>query len=282
MIEAQALPQIRRILVAVDASPHSLAALETAAELAGKLEAELLGLFVEDINLVRVTGLALTREVASFSATIRKLDGLQLERQLKAQAASIRHAMELAASRAKVPWSFRAVRGVVASAVVGAASEADLILLGRSGRSSQHWRRVGSTAQAVISQGRSLTLIVEQGRLLQAPVTLIYDGSRLALKAVNLATSLAEFKSKMLSTLILADDVKSAEEHRAELQNLSELDDLSMSYQVVLRPTLGRLIQTVQMASEGPLVVPCVEPLFQGDALHKVVRELRNPILLVR
>jgi nucleotide-binding universal stress UspA family protein len=44
---------IRRILVALDASPHSFAALEAAAHLAAHLEAELFGLYVEDENLLR-------------------------------------------------------------------------------------------------------------------------------------------------------------------------------------------------------------------------------------
>ena len=44
---------IRRILVALDTSKHSLAALEAADELAAWLKAELFGLFVEDINLLR-------------------------------------------------------------------------------------------------------------------------------------------------------------------------------------------------------------------------------------
>ena len=50
-------PQMRRILVAVDASPHSLAALDAALRLAADLEAEIIGLFVEDINLLRLAGM---------------------------------------------------------------------------------------------------------------------------------------------------------------------------------------------------------------------------------
>ena len=44
---------IRRILVALDTSPHSQAAMEAAIELAARFEAELAGMFVEDVNLLR-------------------------------------------------------------------------------------------------------------------------------------------------------------------------------------------------------------------------------------
>jgi hypothetical protein len=46
--------EIHRILVALDASVRSLAALEAAAELAAEWHAELLGLFVEDVELLRL------------------------------------------------------------------------------------------------------------------------------------------------------------------------------------------------------------------------------------
>ncbi|MBK7177644.1 MAG: universal stress protein [Chloroflexi bacterium] len=55
--------KIQRILVALDASPHSLAALEAAIDLAERLDAELQGLFVEDINLLRLAQLPFAREL---------------------------------------------------------------------------------------------------------------------------------------------------------------------------------------------------------------------------
>ena len=77
---------IRRILVALDGSYHSLAALEAAAELAASLEAELHGLFVEDVNLLRVAGSPVAREVCyPFSRTTRP-NQRTMERQLRAQA----------------------------------------------------------------------------------------------------------------------------------------------------------------------------------------------------
>ena len=50
----------RRILVALDASAHSHAALAAAVALAARLHAEIEGLFVEDINLLRLAELPFT------------------------------------------------------------------------------------------------------------------------------------------------------------------------------------------------------------------------------
>ena len=59
---------VERILVAIDASPGSLAAAETAARLAALLNAELEGLFVEDDRLLRLPAAPLARQVDSITA----------------------------------------------------------------------------------------------------------------------------------------------------------------------------------------------------------------------
>lgn len=62
-----------RVLIALDANLRSLDALRLAAELAARLEAELLALFVEDVNLIRLAGLPFAREVDRSSAVERQL-----------------------------------------------------------------------------------------------------------------------------------------------------------------------------------------------------------------
>ena len=84
---------IRRILVALDASHHSLAALDAAAELAASLEAELQGLFVEDANLLRLAGLPVARVVRYPFATPARPDPVRMERELRVQAAQARQAL---------------------------------------------------------------------------------------------------------------------------------------------------------------------------------------------
>ena len=60
-----------RILVALDASPYSHAAIEVATILAADLRAELQALFIEDIDLLRLAALPFTREVDETSASMR-------------------------------------------------------------------------------------------------------------------------------------------------------------------------------------------------------------------
>ncbi|NIV32483.1 MAG: universal stress protein, partial [Anaerolineae bacterium] len=121
---------IRRILVALDASPHSLAALEAAVDLAARFEAELAGLFVEDENLLRLADLPFVSEIGVFTATRRRVDGGEMERQIRVQGRRVREIFTVRTRRAQVTWSFRVVRGTVLSEVLSAASEADVLVLG--------------------------------------------------------------------------------------------------------------------------------------------------------
>jgi len=111
---------LRRILVALDASPHSLAALEATSEMAARTKAGLLGLFIGDINLSHLAGLPFAREVGFPSAISRKLDVGSMERALK-----------VVAERAHIRWSFRVTRGSVVTELLSGALEADLLVSGR-------------------------------------------------------------------------------------------------------------------------------------------------------
>ncbi|MGI9243387.1 MAG: universal stress protein, partial [Verrucomicrobiales bacterium] len=64
----------RRILIGLDSSPTSLRGLAAAAEMAARLDAELVGLFVEDDNLLRLARLPQSYEIGMQSARSRNLD----------------------------------------------------------------------------------------------------------------------------------------------------------------------------------------------------------------
>ncbi len=71
----------QRILVALDASSDSRAAVEAAVNLAARFNAELTGIYVEDENLLRLADLPFVQEVGHFSATCRHINHVDLERQ---------------------------------------------------------------------------------------------------------------------------------------------------------------------------------------------------------
>jgi hypothetical protein len=123
--------QVRRVLVALDAASPSGAAMESAARLAALLGAELHGLFVEDIDLLRLAALPFAQEVSFSSAAERRIEASAVEAIFRVKIEERRQLLAVAAQGAGARWSFRVVRGRVIEAALGAAAEADLLFFGR-------------------------------------------------------------------------------------------------------------------------------------------------------
>jgi nucleotide-binding universal stress UspA family protein len=193
---------IQRILLALDASPESVTALDTATELAGRLGADLTGLFVEDTDLLRMASLPFAAEIGRFSPSLRRLSLPEMERQMRAQAEHMRKAIAVAAAREGVKWEFRVARGSVAAQILLAGMQADLVILGKRGWSLS--KRLGSSVQMVISQAQGLTLVLHPGIKFTIPVVVIYDGSEVARKGLDAAGNLVKIKDGNLRVIVIA------------------------------------------------------------------------------
>jgi nucleotide-binding universal stress UspA family protein len=228
--------------------------LKAAAELAALLHAELQGLFVEDIDLLRLCGLPFCREVGSFSATVRQLDSRALERQLHALAGEMRAAMEQVAKQMQVHWSFQVARGAVAAELLAASQAAALLSLGRASRARR--RALGSTTRSVISQSSRPVLISGDDGGLKYPLTVLYTGSPAAERALRLALQLAQRNDSEVRVLVWSEDKDSppAEELQEQLDQLFAGQEVQT--RTVIARTSANLLAVVQDKKGGTLVLP--------------------------
>ena len=136
---------IRRITV-VQEPAQGAWALDAVAEVAAALEAELLGLFLEDVELLHFAGLPFAREIGA-SARPRGLDVQTMERRLRSQAEEARRALAAAAEGKPVRWSFRVERGSVPAQLRKALADADLVILLGDGESQRRSAALLSAAE---------------------------------------------------------------------------------------------------------------------------------------
>lgn len=193
-------PTVERIVVALDASSNSLAALRAAAQLAAQLQAELQGLFVEDANLLRLCALPFGQEVGLVSGAARRLDSRNLERQLRALALSLQQAMARVADPMRVRWSFQVTRGNVVDELLAAAENAQLLSLGAHPRTPGS--PLGAAAATVIERARQPVLLLGREGRLTRPFTLVYTGSERAERALQLAIHLAQRTDGQLTVVL--------------------------------------------------------------------------------
>jgi hypothetical protein len=269
---------IRRILIALDASGSSLAALEAACALAARLEAELIGLFVEDVQLLRLAALPFAREVGVFSARRRPLGSVQMQRLLRAQAAWAQAALAAAAARRSLRWSFRVVRGEVTQSVLEAVTEADLLALGRARPPA--WR-ADSTLRVILAAASRPVLLASPAAAVRAPVAVVYDGTAESGRALQLAQLLARRDSETLTVILLPRDAAAGE--RLQRQAAEALQGSGLAADFILLPDAGPgdVVEAVRRCAAGTLVVPA-DLRLKTLARDALLADLDCAVLLVR
>ena len=279
---AETHPKIQRVVVALDATEQSVHLLEAAAELAQSLGSELVGIFVEDINLLRLVDLPFGYELGSFSSTPRPLQALSLERQLRAQAVTLRRMLMRVAQQRKLSWSFQVVRGVIANEVSKATSETDLVILGRSRRTRTGATPLGSTTRALLVQAAPrLTLVLQRQIPRKQPILVGYDGSSAARRALFLATQLLQEQDVPLVLILIGDEAERADALRHEAATWLHLQGLRARYHWLARANIARLVNLVLIEQGGAFVLPSAGLDLQDAALLTVLDLLQCPVLLV-
>ena len=261
-------PTVQRLLVTLDSSAESLSGLDAAADVAMRLEAELLGLFVKDARLVELAGLPCAREVRFTSAWGKRMRPTTMERQLRVKEAAARRALEAAAARRRVAWSFRVTDHEPSEALMAAEPEADLVLVARTDRRRQ--ARFTLEGDAVVwgaaagahKSGTSVT----------------YDGSPIANRALAAAARLA--RGEGLSVLIPADENAPARER--EVADLLATFTAPTWIMPLAAGDTRALAHAVRASRSTLLVLACDSALLGADPVDRLIAEVSVPVLLVR
>jgi len=270
----QTVSPIRRILLALDASPESLEALRAAAELAAKMEAELHGLFVEDSKLLELAGAPFAREILYATAEEAPLERAGMERKLKARAEEARAALERAARDASVEWSFRSVRGHLLNELLAVAEEMDLLALGRRGWSLYAPARAGRASLAALTRARPALLLSERGTLFRRPVLAGYDGSGAGRHGVDVGAGLAAAGSRCLVVLLLTEEPEQAETWKHELRAALAPRHLQLRFRRIAPGDSAALLRAIKTEHAGCLVMADEGSLLHPDVIERLLREV--------
>jgi nucleotide-binding universal stress UspA family protein len=264
--------EVRRILVALDDSAPSQAALDAAASLAERLGADLEGLFVQDLDLLRLAQLPLAREVGLTSASRRALELPDVERAWRSQAARLKTALDVVAARHRLRTSLRIARGDVTVELLRAATDADVLAMGTMGHMAVTGRRIGSTVRGVATQASCSVLLLRAAPAGHRIVVQCGD-SDAAQRALSWAEHLA--RSQKTGLLVLLAEVVDEETRRRVQEELESVADAQIE-------TIPRAVMAERLAESDCqlLIVPHDSPLLaDGDEL---LGDLAVPVLVVR
>lgn len=255
------------ILVAVDASPHSLAALTAAADLAALLGQRLHALYVEDVNLLRLAGLPFCREVGSYTASVRLLDSRAIERTFQRSALDIQRFIERVTQTRRVSCTFHVERGGVADTLTLAARRATLISLGRVGHSPG--RRIGSTTQMLLERLDRPLLIASAGVQLQPPFTVFFTGSPASHNALRLAARLAKPDGQPLHVWVWSGG-RTVDELQVLIQSTADLL-ATVDFEGLVVHSTDQLRELLRRHTEGALILPIDQVEWIGSVQTAVI-----------
>lgn len=271
---------LRRIVVGLDASRYSRAALLTAARLAEWLQSELIGLFIEDVDLLRFSRLPFAHEIVFPAAVPRKMDSGQLERLLRMRAVEIRRELEEEAQKRKIRYDFRVVRGPVHAEVLAAAVDADLLALGCLGHSIVRRARLGSTARLVVTQTRSAVLLAKPESDLDQPIAVLFDGSAASWRALQVALRLAR-RTGQLSVMLWAE--QDSDEQRLRQQIMDAVSGSPVKV-AIHRPAAepDEFLRAVRQHAFSLLILSMTDSLLPPQLLEGLVEDEHQQILAIR
>jgi len=255
--------RLERILVLLDGQA-SEAALEAAAEIARRRHAQLVGLFVEDSDLLTASQLPFAREIGLVSGVSRPLAADDVRRRMAERAAFLRDLLVRVARRRGVEAVLEVGRGRQAQAVLARVRPADLLVIRRG-----EWaQRPGSLLELVLAEVNCAVMIVSRAEYApaHAPMVLM-DGSDGAARALSQALALARGETRAVTFLVAPD--QGAGDSRAQVTELLRGQGIEARFVDLER--LDRASVRAALRHERPpvLLVSRESPLFATpEGLH--------------
>ncbi|MBT8117107.1 MAG: universal stress protein [Gammaproteobacteria bacterium] len=260
----------RHVVVTLDASESGRPALETAVRLAALTGAHLEGVFVEDINLIRLAELPFLRELRPSSLAEEAISSQRMQRELRSLARRARRMLEQAAVEMGVHWSFQVWRGHAGAETLAETFSADILSLGRvsSLRFSGTWSAGGLRAR----------------RRSESPsqINVLFSNSKQAVRALTTACRLANDLGAPLSVIL-------PEKRKADLQQLRQkaltiLESCGQAARFVQLSgnSLQSLEQLTGISGQCILIAGSRHTLLQQAGLDRCLDTLTCPVLLVR
>ncbi|HKJ71380.1 MAG TPA: universal stress protein [Gammaproteobacteria bacterium] len=273
---------IRRVVVLLDASRASRTALVEAAELAARSGAELIGLFVEEEDLLRSAALPFARELGPTSGALRPLDPARIERRLRAQARELQHLLQGMTRRYAITASLQVARGRVVTQALAYISPGDLIVVGKTGWSSLRRRRLGSTARHLIGEASLTVMVMEQGGGAEAqPTMVLFDHPEAGLRALEMAARIAHRDSRILTVLLPPADPDTLDSLRRQAESWLQARDLAAKVQVLGGLAAETVAQAVRSGNGRALVVSRTSPALAGEAGSRLIEAVGPPVVVV-
>ncbi|KTG17515.1 hypothetical protein AUR63_07605 [Guyparkeria sp. XI15] len=267
------------VLVLLDTSPASEAALDSAARLARQQQQELIALFVEDQDLIASAGHVFAREISLLSGQARPFDREILLARLARQRQRIETRLASLEQQPPLRWRLDVVTGPVIDNIRQAAIGADWVVLGKAGWSAERGARLGTTARQLVETTRCRLLLWEERTASrEAAIVALIGEPQTSGTIIETARLLARASDRGVRALLLpgADP--------AELPVLSSAppaDCPAMTVERLAGRGLEALRRALRKQPAAALVLDDQAALAFGIPMADLIADLDTPIIRI-
>ena len=256
---------VRRVLLAFDSAAPATQPLATARALIEILGGELAGLFVEDVNLLRVAALPFTREVGAISGVSRPIELPDIERVLRVQAAAAKRMLAELAGELSVPWSFRIERGNMLQHVLAQMTESVAAVL----------------VPAKLLHAPAPATGPGFGRSSARRVLALWDRSSPQTQTVAIALRLAEAQQATLTLIVIGNDHPPSDSPPPALASLLASAPPGLRMLSLPRATAAVLARQLRAAAFDVLVLSRRALGEEPQAVRALIEGVGSPVVLL-
>lgn len=281
-------PNAGRVLVLLDGSRLSLAAVHAAAEQARERGGSVLGIFVEETNLLRSAGYGFAREVGGSSGVARPLESAHLEARIASMAELAQRTLARIMAAQGIDQRLMRCRGQVVQEVLNLATADDLLILGRVGWSAGPGRSLGSTARSLLHEAPGDVLLWTDSRPRPGKriVVLLNHHQGANHRAIELGVALARRHHSPLTILLRPDhtaaDSQARDAQASELLRQLQVHQVPARVRSLASGDINTLSRTLRDEAASHLVLSRGSSLFLQRETDELLLSLNLPVTITR
>lgn len=227
---------------------------------------EILGLFVEDLDLLDLSRLSVAREITFEGMAARQLEQGRTEQQFRVHGARMRNLFEAAARKISSRHSFRVARGVVRAELLKVSADYDTLVLTHSRRQFGPRLTIRTQLAELLAGGPRTLVIVQEQWQTGACIAALFDGTPAGELALHTAAVIARSEKIGLSVWLPADRRGQLEKKVMDILG----ESTHASFHRVATDDLDALVRAADSDHARVLVLPATAPA----EMHKTVTEL--------
>ncbi len=243
--------------------------------------AEILGLFIEDMSLLELSCLPVTREITFEGAAARQMDQRKIERQFRAHGARMQNLFKTAAKKFGASHSFRVTRGELGAELLKASSDCDMLVLSHSRRHFGPHLTIRTRLNELLTGGPpTLVFVQEQWRTGQR-VAALFDGSPQSEAALRTAAAIASSEGLELSVWLA--DITREEQPQLEARAAEVLGSTSNhTFRFLHVNTADELVLAAGIENPRVLILPSRDAAETQQLVTELLDRVNCSLIVAR